>query len=709
MNYKLILFFLLFAFFIIGISSIFISSNPSSSLHNQQYSFNGNGTQKSPYEISSLEDFELFRDLVNSGQTFKRTYFIQTADIDLANVDNWIPIGVFGSHNYFYGCYDGGGHTIRNLTIKSIENDGLFGFLCGEVRNLGIESGYIEGVCVGSIASHGSESAKIINCYNKATIHGWARAGGIADNFGGTILFCWNLGEVTSSNEITGGIVSYGAKEIEYSYSIDLHTVPDTYTGHIRHTKTIAFDDIHADFADKTYTAMGEYDSSVINKNNIVFIKLEDQTVLFDSSFIPVKYSISRFGTLVIAFSILVILAIVSICFLLITRKYYKHGKADKRNQDVGHHDIIHSENEKTIKRAYKQRVLSIALVFIFVITIGAILNWTLLLKREDGITTMQNYYKQPQGSIDVLLLGSSRAGVNLDVEVLWRNYGISSYALWGSVQPFWNSYYFLKEAVNTNRPKMAVLEVRAACYGFEYSDDARQYVNTNGMRLSMNKIEAIQVSSPQEQWLNLLLGFPIYHSRFNELKQIDFSRYPWNHFGTDDKGTSVRYGSATTVAIEDASGISTVIPMIDKEELYFRKIIEFCMNEDIPLLLIATPTESRTVTQLYFNYVQTIADEVGVPFINFNLLDTKTGIVEEDYYTDNSHLNTKGGRKISEYLGQYLMSNYDLADHRGDRNYNSWDIFSKNMQNQYILQITDTSDYFDELARNNRTVIFIK
>lgn len=174
----------------------------------------GNGTCESPYQIRDVEDFCYFRDLVNTGEDFTGNYFIQLNNIDLVEIDNWEPIGIYDSGNYFYGNYNGNGHNISNLTINRPEdNAGLFGQLGGTVYNLGIESGSINSNCSGSIASHSvASNALIINCYNKASVTG-LRAGGIVDNFvGGTIINCWNVGEVVGDR--VAGIVSYDASAV---------------------------------------------------------------------------------------------------------------------------------------------------------------------------------------------------------------------------------------------------------------------------------------------------------------------------------------------------------------------------------------------------------------------------------------------------------------------------------------------------------------
>ena len=201
----------------------------------------GSGTKYDPYVISSAEDLMLFRDLVNSGETFEGRTIIQTCDIDLKDTGNWTPIGVNGKGTYFEGTYNGCGYTIKNLEA-STNNAGFFGKLEGTVINLGIQSGKIKGSYVGSIASCGSGA--IINCYNKAEIIGEGRAGGIADNFsGGTIFACYNAGSVEAP--ISGGICSYNAEEIYYCVSFNNNLVTDTFVGLL--TDSVEYSEVSQD------------------------------------------------------------------------------------------------------------------------------------------------------------------------------------------------------------------------------------------------------------------------------------------------------------------------------------------------------------------------------------------------------------------------------------------------------------------------------
>lgn len=201
----------------------------------------GEGTLENPYRISDVDDFVYFRDQVNSGKNFSGVYFVQETDLDLSGEENWEPIGVYESGNYFYGIYNGKGHCIYNLVIsRPDDNAGLFGQLGGIICNLGIESGRINSACSGAIASHSiGQSAAIINCYNRAEVKG-IRAGGIADNFtGGTIIGCFNYGVVQGDD--AAGIASYNAGLIIQCVSANGELVNDElFTGEIERSNMIS-------------------------------------------------------------------------------------------------------------------------------------------------------------------------------------------------------------------------------------------------------------------------------------------------------------------------------------------------------------------------------------------------------------------------------------------------------------------------------------
>lgn len=351
--------------------------------------------------------------------------------------------------------------------------------------------------------------------------------------------------------------------------------------------------------------------------------------------------------------------------------------------------------------------LLSVLVTLACALGIWFVADKVLIVKRTDGVLPMQDFYAQESGTVDVLIMGSSHAGMNLDVSEFWRRQGQSAYALWGSNQPFWNTYHFLVEALKTQRPKVLVLEVYAAVFDFEYSDAARQVTNICGMNLSLNKWEAIKVSAPKNRWLNLLTGLPVYHNRYSEVNADDFQHFPWSGGLENDKGTYYRYGFGPS-PLTDVSDVTERTPLMEKEELYLRKILTLCRDENLPVVLTLTPTASFRADQPFMNTIADIAAEYQVPFYNFNLLWEDAGIMEWDFGTD-VHLNTRGARKVSAWLADRLHEDFNLSDHRGDPAYQSWDTHARDVENEYMKLITWDEDYFDEVLRDGYDLIVIR
>lgn len=190
----------------------------------------GSGTEENPYQINNLHDFIAFRNYVNNGYSFSTEFVSLNCNIDLSSIRNWIPIGEFDSGRYFYGTFNGNGFTISNLSIRGDKNSGLFGQLGGNVYNLSLSDFYIEGACIGGIASHAIGTPSIINCKSSGTAIALSRAGGIADNFsGGTISCCYSDCQLKGLE--TGSIVSYNASLISNCVTTDSDLYSSFFTG----------------------------------------------------------------------------------------------------------------------------------------------------------------------------------------------------------------------------------------------------------------------------------------------------------------------------------------------------------------------------------------------------------------------------------------------------------------------------------------------
>ena len=219
------------------------------------------------YTVTSADGLMNIAELVNGGKT--DINITLDKNIDLTG-KGWTPIGTSFDNSY-KGTFDGGGHTIKGLTVTT--NDqfvGLFGYLnrAGMVKNVVMEgiqitsnhmfgctggvvgyswgtiencsvSGSVSGTdCVGGVV--GSQKAgSIIGCSTSATVKGTHYVGGVAGEKWGSMTACYATGNVTleiasQKNNFGGGVVGLnGGSRVLACYATGNVTSTGSSTGNV--------------------------------------------------------------------------------------------------------------------------------------------------------------------------------------------------------------------------------------------------------------------------------------------------------------------------------------------------------------------------------------------------------------------------------------------------------------------------------------------
>ena len=135
------------------------------------------------YAINTVEDLQKLAELTNARQVDSSNTFVLGADIDLSGVENWTPIGNSYASR-FQGVFNGNGYEIKNLKITAYDDYntdeiiyyasskngiavGLFGYLYGNVENLGVTNIDITSSAnyLGGLAGYLGDDTSINNCY----------------------------------------------------------------------------------------------------------------------------------------------------------------------------------------------------------------------------------------------------------------------------------------------------------------------------------------------------------------------------------------------------------------------------------------------------------------------------------------------------------------------------------------------------------------
>ena len=229
------------------------------------YTIESNGS----YTVTSADGLMNIAELVNGGKT--DINITLDKNIDLTG-KNWTPIGTSFSNKYT-GTFDGGGHTIKGLTVTT--NDqfvGLFGSIgyAGTVKNVMMEdvqitsnrsSGFAGGVAgysdgtIENCSVSGSVSGtvyvggvvgaqwngSITGCSSSATVKGTVYVGGVTGqtNSSATLTACYATGNVIieiapTKNISGGGLVGFnGGKGVRACYATGNVTSTGSSTGNV--------------------------------------------------------------------------------------------------------------------------------------------------------------------------------------------------------------------------------------------------------------------------------------------------------------------------------------------------------------------------------------------------------------------------------------------------------------------------------------------
>ena len=291
---------------------------------------------------------------------------------------------------------------------------------------------------------------------------------------------------------------------------------------------------------------------------------------------------------------------------------------------------------------------------------------------------TIHGFYEQPENTVETVILGASVAVNGFTPMELYENYGICAWNMATEQQPVLASYYWLEEAYRYHPETLKTVVMDVSMLRSIPQESFYQKAIME-MRFSENKLEAIKACTDTfDEFLAYVFPIFSYHTRWKELNSTDFQIFDYS------ANASVRgYNLVTDKVLDytayDEIGIPGYLPdeeagrqLLKKEALlYLKKIIQFCQEKDLQLILTKTPGSSNW-TDIAHNAVQTLAEEYGLTFLDFNYSPylEEVGYVEAVDSWDKAHMNYYGARKLTDWFGRYLTENCGATDVRGMEKY---------------------------------------
>lgn len=303
-----------------------------------------------------------------------------------------------------------------------------------------------------------------------------------------------------------------------------------------------------------------------------------------------------------------------------------------------------------------KKIIINTLLFILFLVGLGALLfraNFVLRQKEYSGV--QDNFAKLPKDSVDVVFIGNSHQFCSIDPDLLYDEYGMNSFMLATSAQTVPMSYYAAMEAIELQHPDKIIFEVSYCANDFRTVTNEMSHCFFDGMPLCEARIQGLEDLIEEEDRIYYHLPIGLYHSRWKELSEMDFTNNRVSERGGVHQEETIHNTEIPVLGAEEKE------PMPVEMEKYMDKMVMLCKENDVELILYTAPFNTLYVSdeetkalfrrQRIFNYISDYAEKNQLRYYNLFHEIEELGLDNATDWLDTQHLNFRGQEKFTRYM----------------------------------------------------------
>lgn len=344
------------------------------------------------------------------------------------------------------------------------------------------------------------------------------------------------------------------------------------------------------------------------------------------------------------------------------------------------------------IKRKNKLLITIIVIILCLMIMLNTVFFILPTLQRSTNVNfsdyeAVRNFYLEENDTLDGLYVGSSGVYRFWMPPLAYQKTGMAVYALACNSMPISAMEDVIRDAVTRQQKiKFVAIELRNISKGESGIKTKHMKILSDAMPRSKERTHAIDSflnycekigahvdPTPEDYY------FPILRNRGAWIKSVNTSdviHYLRNDLNKTYKGCQpyVRYTSVDPFTVhKDTTELN------DIQLSTLNSLFDYCNeleSQGISVLFTLSPCDIGGDRGEYLRAVSKLVKDNGFTMLDF----TQSPLINEidfdyskDFY-DNRHASYTGGVKYTEYMTEYFDSRFDLPDHRGDPDYDSWD-----------------------------------
>lgn len=274
--------------------------------------------------------------------------------------------------------------------------------------------------------------------------------------------------------------------------------------------------------------------------------------------------------------------------------------------------------------------------------------------ERESYGATWNLFRHEKENSLNVMFFGSSMVYCDIVPARIYENTGLTSYALTGPEMTIPQTYFYIKEALNTQSPQVVFVELSPMYFPDHSEGHANETVGL--MPYSKNRIDAIFETTDADSRFSLLFPLNKYHDRW---QTVNLGKQRADDRLDDYAGYTPLIGVLETLTEKREWVFDNTNVKFDKNVEYLGKISQLCKENNIELVYFMAPALSNYSQENMEKIRGAVGDETFLDFNQPELYDSLSLDMQTDFY-DPLHLNLPGALKFSDHLSDYIVKNFD-------------------------------------------------
>ena len=316
---------------------------------------------------------------------------------------------------------------------------------------------------------------------------------------------------------------------------------------------------------------------------------------------------------------------------------------------------MIKKEN---VKKLIPQVLKVLAFALAFVVLLQALSSFVFSGEKVSQISKRMadsySYILEPENSVDVVCVGNSDIRSGFVPTELWEKYGYTSVVSSFTRQSISDSQRALKEICKSQKPKLVILEIDSLYDGRGPEDIINPHDTTPD-----NFFDSLKPDDFDNKISRDYSVFTFHNILQDRQRRSRRKQYAHGYLFCEDI-RKIEYRDYMTKTDE------IDIPIYSNSQ-QLRTFVKYCKKNDLPVLLLEVPSLSSW-SYARHNAVQNLSDELGVEFLDLNLLYDEVGIdMRNCFRDDGNHLNYFGASAVTDYIGDYIGKNYGIESRRGD------------------------------------------